>query len=1153
MSSVDSIWADMQKESSLSKEKLDLVSKKKSSLNKKKGKSKKEKKEKKNVMDVLNLSVNECNASQVEIVPESTPSSNNDTTNDTTNILLNMSGEDLIARLQRPIQQTQDEKLSVRKVAMESIHNLVCVELKDRLPDATMTLLLDELSKPILRRFADNGADKIRELAIDIMTYLIARCRNLLGLLPYLYPVLMDRLGNQHGFDSETNIFVHDVEGHEAWKRGAAVARQDQAANGTDGVAIVRVIEPSEEIRLRLLKLVSGLVEEVVKRGTTNIIHPYFHDSILFIQAHLRDPFPEVKLQACDSLSILARQPSLNQGFVYYALALARASLPVLRHRHAKVRCAAVRLVAASIAVPYKAKCRGAGTEAVVDLIGYTAQDTIPIAAFYGGHTTVNYLAELTIDRVTSVRLETAKMLAEFITSLPDRYDHRTRLVPFLLNAVNDEDSQVCEVAMTALSIAGAEYERENEKDIIERRQYGVDGDRRALHEGVLPHPFKERPRLGERLYVRGCTRRFMKPLLNELTDWKSKTKLSSARLLRTVIVYSEEALTQDINVLVPELCTAFKSLDSGESEVFSVLSECCELLGRFIAPDSYVPFLLPRLRGELAVLPTGIDASGRALVLLLGKLFIRGSSPKELVKHAEQLAEALTDDVILTSSLHDLKSRALEACGSLVKALAQSGSSLEAHYLATGRLAHKTRLIESLIYGLLIWRSDPALSCEADDIFVQLASVEARDDAAVTLKVQQLNQIRKKEPQNKEHQELVSWLVTWLVEKYVNAIAARACEAYSLDALWEPNDSSHIVLTQVMSLLTDTRALASLLAKMHELFEGVDEKEVADGMFEQWSETLGLCCQRLCDDPGCCDESEGRLEHFFLCLLDQVCRQKASVDDNNHSRFHSITCFIALASEKKWSSLRHPQGIVFASSLIAYLSPSASIPMRAKACECISRLLRIGTKGRLKSFGKMEKSNAVRREWKAIACLVYTPLLSMLDDAADVVRVGAARALEDILFFVSPQGKYVSGSIEERGSIEEEWVSLEANNPEEEANQQEYISLSDFTRKVLPYLKQASTSWDVEEVEDPFLDTVDSLLQQAAVIDPCMFQSVLAQFEDLSGRLGDLECHVELLVSLEGHSSARNQGSRVQESLSEVNQKSTSDSKPLRFDLDLD
>jgi hypothetical protein len=66
--------------------------------------------------------------------------------------------------------------------------------------------------------------------------------------------------------------------------------------------------------------------------------------------------------------------------------------------------------------------------------------------------------------------------------------------------------------------------------------------------------------------------------------------------------------MTQDLHSLVPELCGAIKAFESdpASSEALVVLLECCRLLGRFIAPDSYVPFLLPRFRGELEVMPGG-------------------------------------------------------------------------------------------------------------------------------------------------------------------------------------------------------------------------------------------------------------------------------------------------------------------------------------------------------------------------------------------------------------------------------------------------------------------------------------------------------------------------------------------------------------------
>jgi hypothetical protein len=50
----------------------------------------------------------------------------------------------------------------------------------------------------------------------------------------------------------------------------------------------------------------------------------------------------------------------------FFAVALVRATLPVLRHRHAKVRLVAVKCLAACMVVQDKAKMKGSGTDAIV-------------------------------------------------------------------------------------------------------------------------------------------------------------------------------------------------------------------------------------------------------------------------------------------------------------------------------------------------------------------------------------------------------------------------------------------------------------------------------------------------------------------------------------------------------------------------------------------------------------------------------------------------------------------------------------------------------------------------------------------------------------------------------------------------------------------
>lgn len=65
-------------------------------------------------------------------------------------------------------------------------------------------------------------------------------------------------------------------------------------------------------------------------------------------------------------------------------------------YRHTKVRLVAIEALWMIVKVPDRAKVKGAGTSAIVDLVGFREDNVLPVAAFYGrGDTTVNYLAQV--------------------------------------------------------------------------------------------------------------------------------------------------------------------------------------------------------------------------------------------------------------------------------------------------------------------------------------------------------------------------------------------------------------------------------------------------------------------------------------------------------------------------------------------------------------------------------------------------------------------------------------------------------------------------------------------------------------------------------------------------------------------------------------
>jgi len=94
----------------------------------------------------------------------------------------------------------------------------------------------------------------------------------------------------------------------------------------------------------------------------------------------------------------------------------------------------------------------------------------------------------------------------------------QSRLLPYLVTAVGDMVPAVHTAALQIVEALGIQYEKEHHDEVIERKQYGVDGDRRVDRQRVYPAPFTGRPRLGSRLYVRTSAPRFVKVVLRELS-----------------------------------------------------------------------------------------------------------------------------------------------------------------------------------------------------------------------------------------------------------------------------------------------------------------------------------------------------------------------------------------------------------------------------------------------------------------------------------------------------------------------------------------------------------------------------------------------------------------------------------------------------------
>jgi hypothetical protein len=377
----------------------------------------------------------------------------------------------ITAKIARDVQSLDETELGVRKKALANLHNTLFVE--NDIAEESFNEVFRDICKKVFKRYAD-PAEKCRELAQKITLGFFEKCTDIVPTLGYYFPALLQRIPTGFAYDEEMKVFVSSMEEHDAYRRGRAVDRQDRA--GTVGAASHVVVEPSEEIRLSNCVTLLGLIKRVIALRASPVLHPYFQEIIMFLQAQLHDPYHELKIAACNALELLARTEDYEQGMKFFAVGLVRAILPVLRHRLAKARVAAVAAVHHCMVVPDRAKRKASGSEAINDLVGFREDNVLPIASFYKAEVQVNHLAELVIDKSLPVREELARFLYVLLTEIGDRYDHHTRLLPYVLDLLTDESTTVATVALATLQKCGQEYESEHEDEIRDRRQYGIDG-----------------------------------------------------------------------------------------------------------------------------------------------------------------------------------------------------------------------------------------------------------------------------------------------------------------------------------------------------------------------------------------------------------------------------------------------------------------------------------------------------------------------------------------------------------------------------------------------------------------------------------------------------------------------------------------------------
>ncbi|XP_041363360.1 dynein assembly factor 5, axonemal-like [Gigantopelta aegis] len=180
-----------------------------------------------------------------------------------------------------------EENRNIRKKAVEGLRT----ETIDRTPPLdpeSLHLVFSEILKPLLKLLSD-PVEKCRELSVSMISDFLKHVQKPDEHLPYIIPVLCQRLGQQE------------------------------------------IVETSEEVRLSSVNLLYQIMEFSGKK-----LAVYLDDIIRILQRTLIDPYPEVKKQSCHCSSRLAK--TIPEYFHAQTDSLVKPLLMTITHQHSKVR-----------------------------------------------------------------------------------------------------------------------------------------------------------------------------------------------------------------------------------------------------------------------------------------------------------------------------------------------------------------------------------------------------------------------------------------------------------------------------------------------------------------------------------------------------------------------------------------------------------------------------------------------------------------------------------------------------------------------------------------------------------------------------------------------------------------------------------------------
>lgn len=516
-------------------------------------------------------------------------------------------------------------------------------------------------------------------------------------------------------------------------------------------IGVVPVAEESEEIRLLLLRLATACMAAFPHDiGPRNYID-FFQ---VLLENCFRDAFPDLKKEACKAACQLCSIEPKQVRAISIPLAKALKGA-CLVYKHSAVRCEA----AQTLAVLF----RCGASEVLRD--GKDEPEN---------RTTAAELFVLCNDHSEPVRLAVLSVLSCALLDVKERLELHAKYLPHLLLLVTDAFDAVRKMAHEVLERVGQLYMIDNEDnriDLASRRvtmkdiEWYGDDEYPAMTFATPVAPqvqdvLAARPSLGVRYVVAESVRSYLDRILANITavDWvipfsTNNRKVVALKVLWTTIYYCEKSCVQFTERI---LSSVYKAFADESADVKQEATFCVEVLGKFLVPEQYLPFLIAKpaanadayedvavvekSRNKTVVLSPVDDAHGptptlfstaattvKCSILQTLAYLIEGSKEKLTPAHATRIVQALTATDLVECENEQLLTALLDTTQKVVSVFAAKGFIASPEHPLPAELLTdlKQRTLDSIVlYSLLRIRSSemPAIQLRAASVIAALS-----------------------------------------------------------------------------------------------------------------------------------------------------------------------------------------------------------------------------------------------------------------------------------------------------------------------------------------------------------------------------------------------------------------------------------------------